>query len=260
MQDASKRRKVRREKSPDLCTFCIAVRLPAQKACATKPVPWRRCFSNVRAAGFFIYKSIGYTYRTYTISAQGGSRNVAAETSVVGDIAERYGLAVYELADEAKSLDEVASDLESLRTLIAESDDLTKVLRSPVIDRDDKAKALNTILEQGGAHALTRRFIGVVAENNRLFVLADMITAYLAELSRRRGEITAEVTSARPLNDDQLQQLTESLREKLGGKIAVEPNVDPSLIGGLVVRVGSRMIDASLKTKLQRLQYAMKGA
>jgi F-type H+-transporting ATPase subunit delta len=87
-----------------------------------------------------------------------------------------------------------------------------------------------------------------------------MITAYLAELSQRRGEITAEVTSARALNDEQLQQLTESLRAKLGGKVAVEPNVDPSLIGGLVVRVGSRMIDASLKTKLQRLQSAMKGA
>jgi F-type H+-transporting ATPase subunit delta len=185
---------------------------------------------------------------------------VAASQSVVGDIAERYGLALYELADEAKSLDEVAGDLESLKALIAESDDLAKLLRSPVIDRDDKTKAIATILEQGGANSLTRRFVGVVAENNRLFVLADMITAYLAELSKRRGEITAEVTSARPLNDDQLQQLTESLRAKLGGKVAVEPNVDPSLIGGLVVRVGSRMIDASLKTKLQRLQYAMKGA
>ncbi|MGB1824829.1 MAG: ATP synthase F1 subunit delta, partial [Candidatus Puniceispirillaceae bacterium] len=111
-----------------------------------------------------------------------------------------------------------------------------------------------------GAGELTRRFVGVVAGNNRLFALDAMITAYLAELARRRGEITAEVTSARALNDEQLQQLTESLRAKLGGKIAVDPKVDPSLIGGLVVRVGSRMIDASLKTKLQRLQYAMKGA
>ena len=182
---------------------------------------------------------------------------MAANASVVGNIAERYGLALYELADEAKSLDEVASDLESLKALIAESDDLTKLLRSPVIDLVEKTKAINTILEKGGANALTRR---VVAENNRLFVLAEMITAYLAELSQRRGEITAEVTSARALNDEQLQQLTESLRAKLGGKVAVEPNVDPSLIGGLVVRVGSRMIDASLKTKLQRLQSAMKGA
>ena len=185
---------------------------------------------------------------------------MAAKTSVVGDIAERYGLALYELADEAKCLDEVAGDLESLKSLITDSADLDKLLRSPLIDRDDKARAMTTILEQGGANALTRRFVGVVAENNRLFVLAEMITAYLAELSRRRGEITAEVTSARPLNDEQLQALSESLRAKLGGKVSVEPHVDPSLIGGLVVRVGSRMIDASLKTKLQRLQYAMKGA
>ena len=205
-------------------------------------------------------KSNGYCKSYQQNSAQGGQSQVAAKVSVVGDIAERYGLALYELADEAKSLDDVASDLESLKALIAESDDFAKLLRSPVIDRNAKTKAVSTILEKGGADSLTRRFVGVVAENNRLFVLAEMITAYLAELSRRRGEITAEVTSARPLNDDQLQQLTESLRAKLGGKVAVEADVDPSLIGGLVVRVGSRMIDASLKTKLQRLQYAMKGA
>ena len=185
---------------------------------------------------------------------------MAADSGVVGNIAQRYGLALYELADEAKNLDDVASDLESLKALIAESSDLEKLLRSPVIDGEEKMKAMNTILERGGANPLTRRFIGVVAGNNRLFVLADMISAYLAELSHRRGEITAEVTSARPLKDDQLQQLTESLRAKLGGKVAVEPSVDPSLIGGLVVRVGSRMIDAWLKTKLQRLQFAMKGA
>lgn len=185
---------------------------------------------------------------------------MAAETSIVGDIAQRYGLALYELADEARSLDEVASDMESLKALIAESDDLSKLLRSPLIDRDEKERAMTTILEQGGANELTRRFVGVVAGNNRLFVLDEMITAYLAELSRRRGEITAEVTSARPLNDEQLQALSDSLRAKLGGKVTVDPQVDPSLIGGLVVRVGSRMIDASLKSKLQRLQYAMKGA
>jgi F-type H+-transporting ATPase subunit delta len=185
---------------------------------------------------------------------------VAADTSVVGDIAERYGLALYELADEAKHLDEVAGDLADLKELIADSEELTKLLRSPLINRDDKAGAMAAILEQGGANELTRRFVGVAAENSRLFALAAMIEAYLDELARRRGEITAEVTSARALNDEQLQQLTESLRAKLGGKIAVEPKVDPSLIGGLVVRVGSRMIDASLKTKLQRLQFAMKGA
>ena len=205
------------------------------------------------------YQSVK-TNRASKNELQGGSRTVAADTSVVGDIAERYGLALYELADEAKCLDEVASDLADLKELIADSEELTKLLRSPLINRDDKAGAMAAILVQGGANELTRRFVGVAAENSRLFALAAMIEAYLDELARRRGEITAEVTSARALNDEQLQQLTESLRAKLGGKISVEPKVDPSLIGGLVVRVGSRMIDASLKTKLQRLQFAMKGA
>jgi F-type H+-transporting ATPase subunit delta len=217
-------------------------------------------FCHPKGSRLFSFENIRLTQIAPTEFGPGGQSQVAANASVVGDIAERYGLALYELADEAKSLDEVASDLDSLKALIAESDDLSKLLRSPVIDADDKTKAINTILEQGGANSLTRRFVGVVAGNDRLFVLADMITAYLAELSTRRGEVTAEVISARPLNDDQLQQLTESLRAKLGGKVAVEPSVDSSLIGGLVVRVGSRMIDASLKTKLQRLQFAMKGA
>lgn len=230
------------------------------RPCATKRLPRRSQKAGGGAAVGLISKSTGYNKSRKQNSGPGGQSQVAAETSVVGDIAERYGLALYELADEAKSLDDVAGDLESLKALIAESADLDKLLRSPLIDSDEKARAMNTILEQGGANPLTRRFVGVVAENNRLFVLAEMITAYLAELSRRRGEITAEVTSARPLNDEQLQALSESLRAKLGGKITVEPHVDPSLIGGLVVRVGSRMIDASLKTKLQRLQYAMKGA
>lgn len=185
---------------------------------------------------------------------------MATNTGVVGDIAERYALALYELADEAKSLDAVADDLSSLKSLVAESADLRKLIASPLIDRDQKASAITAILEKGGANDLTRRFIGLAARNNRLFALPAMIDAYLAELARRRGEITAEVTSARPLKDDQLQALTDRLREKLGSKIAVEAKVDPSLIGGLIVRVGSRMIDASLKSKLQRLQYAMKGA
>lgn len=185
---------------------------------------------------------------------------MATDQSVVGDIAERYALALYELADESRGLDAVAGDLTSLKALIGESADLRKLMNSPVIDRDDKIAAVARVLEQGGAGDLTRRFVGIVARNDRLFALPRMIDAFLAELARRRGEITAEVTSARPLKDDQLQALADSLRGKLGGKVAVEVKVDPSLIGGLIVRVGSRMIDASLKSKLQRLQYAMKGA
>jgi F-type H+-transporting ATPase subunit delta len=185
---------------------------------------------------------------------------VATNTSVIGGIAGRYAAALYELADEAKALDAVAGDLSGLKALIAESSDLARLLRSPLIDRADKETAMNSVLTQAGADDLTRRFIGVVARNNRLFSLPGMIDAFLAELAQRRGEITAEVASAKPLTETQLASISETLRSTLGGRVAVEPRVDPSLIGGLVVRVGSRMIDASLKSKLQRLQVAMKGA
>jgi F-type H+-transporting ATPase subunit delta len=185
---------------------------------------------------------------------------VAANSSVIGGIAGRYAAALYELADEGKALDAVAGDLSALKALIAESADMAKLLRSPLIDRDDKAAAMNSILQQAGANDLTRRFIGVVARNSRLFALPGMIDAFLAELAQRRGEITAEVASAKPLTENQLASISETLRSALGGRVAIEPRVDPSLIGGLVVRVGSRMIDASLKSKLQRLQVAMKGA
>lgn len=185
---------------------------------------------------------------------------MATNSSVIGGIAGRYAAALYELADEGKALDPVAGDLSALKGLIAESPDLAKLVRSPLIDRADKAAAMNSVLEKAGAHDLTRRFIGVVARNNRLFALPGMIDAFLAELAQRRGEITAEVASARPLNESQLNSIAETLRSALGGRVAIEPRIDPSLIGGLVVRVGSRMIDSSLKSKLQRLQVAMKGA
>jgi F-type H+-transporting ATPase subunit delta len=115
------------------------------------------------------------------------------------------------------------------------------------------------ILDQAGTGEMTRRFVLLVARNRRLFALDRMIAAYLAELARRRGEITAQVTSATALDDEQHRALVETLRNEVGAKVQVEVDVDPSLIGGLIVRVGSRMIDNSLRSKLQRLQLAMKG-
>ena len=185
---------------------------------------------------------------------------MATQSNVVGEIAGRYASAVYELADEARVLDETAADLQSLQGLFGESADLQTLIRSPLIDSDAKAAAIDAVLGQAGAGDLTRRFIAVVARNNRLFVLPATIDAFLAELAGRRGEITAEVTSAQPLKQSQLESVTNALRAALGGKVTVDAKLDPSLIGGLVVRVGSRMIDASLKSKLQRLQLAMKGA
>ncbi len=174
-------------------------------------------------------------------------------------LAERYAAALYELADEGKALDRVASDLRSLAKALDESADLTRLIRSPVLGRHEQGRAVKAILDKMGADALTAKFLGLVAQNRRLFALPAMIKAYLAELARRRGEIAAEVTSAVPLSAAQAEAVTASLRQAVGAKVSVETRVDPSLLGGMVVRVGSRMVDSSLKTKLQKMELAMKG-
>ncbi len=174
-------------------------------------------------------------------------------------LAGRYALALLELADERKQLDSVADDLRGLKAAIVESEDLRRLIRSPLFTRIQQSQAMAAILDQAGVGELTRRFVLLVARNRRLFALDRMIAAYLAELARRRGEITARVTSATALDDEQQRALVETLRKEVGAKVQVELNVDPSLIGGLIVRVGSRMIDNSIRSKLQRLQLAMKG-
>ncbi len=184
---------------------------------------------------------------------------MAAEDIGLSGLPGRYALALLELADERDRLDPVADDLRGLRAAIAESEDLRRLIRSPVFTRAQKGRAMTAILDQAGVGELTRRFVLLVARNRRLFALDSMIGAYLAELARRRGEITAQVTSATALDDEQQRALVETLRNEVGAKVQVELEVDPSLIGGLIVRVGSRMIDNSIRSKLQRLQLAMKG-
>jgi F-type H+-transporting ATPase subunit delta len=164
-----------------------------------------------------------------------------------------------DLADEQKALDQVSGDLQTLRSMIGESEDLRRLLNSPVITRDEQRRAMTALMEKAGVGQLTQRFVLVVANNHRLFALPAMIDGYLAELARRRGEITAAVTSARTLSDAQQAALLDALRSAVGSKVQLDLKVDPALIGGLVVKVGSRMIDSSLRSKLQRLQLAMKG-
>jgi F-type H+-transporting ATPase subunit delta len=185
---------------------------------------------------------------------------LAAEDTGLSGLAGRYALALLELADEQKALDPVAEDLRGLKAVIAESEDLRRLIRSPLFTRAQQSAAMTAILDKAGVGELTRRFVLLVARNRRLFALDRMIGAYLAELARRRGEVTAKVASATALNDAQQRALVETLRKEVGAKVQVEMTVDPSLIGGLIVRVGSRMIDNSLRSKLQRLQLAMKGA
>ena len=180
-------------------------------------------------------------------------------TQTTGLIAERYASALYELADSAKALDQVAGDHRSLKAMMAASSDLVRLIRSPVLGRADQSKAVTALAEKAGFHDLTRRFLGTVAANRRLFTLSSVIEGFLAELARRRGEATADVTSAVSLTPAQTAALEEALRSAVGSKVTVDLKVDRSLIGGLVVRVGSRMIDTSLATKLRRLRLAMKG-
>lgn len=174
-------------------------------------------------------------------------------------LADRYAAALFELADEAKELDPVADDLKRLGAMIRDSSDLARLIRSPVIAREDQKRALAALMDKAGLGALTRKFVGLVAHNRRLFALPGMIAAYQAKLAERRGETTAEVVSAKALTAPQLDALADSLRKALGTKVAVDARVDAGLLGGLIVKVGSRMVDSSLRTKLQHLRLAMKG-
>jgi F-type H+-transporting ATPase subunit delta len=184
---------------------------------------------------------------------------VAARGTSQGGLAARYAAALFDLADEQKQLDAVAGDLVALRGMMADSGDLRRLIGSPVLSRGDQGRAMAALLGAAGSGDLVRRFIGLVAQNRRLFVLPAIINAYLAQLAQRRGEITAQVTSARPLDERQRQAVAEAVQRAVGGKVAVDARIDAGLIGGLVVKVGSRMVDSSLRSKLQRLQLTMKG-
>jgi F-type H+-transporting ATPase subunit delta len=184
---------------------------------------------------------------------------VAAEAKGVSGLAERYALALFDLADERKALDAVAGDLRLLRGLLRDSAALTRLIRSPVLSRQDQGKAIAAVAETAGITPLTRNFLGLLAQNRRLFALPGMIESFLARLAERRGEVTARVIVAQALSAEQQAAIDEQLRKAVGRKVAVDVEVDSSLLGGLVVRLGSRMIDASLKSKLYRLQLQMKG-
>ena len=144
--------------------------------------------------------------------------------------------------------------------MLSESADLRRLVASPVIGRDEQGRAVAAVLEKADISELTRNFVGVVARNRRLFALDDMCVAYRDLLAARRGEITAEVTSAQPLTDAQRDALEQELRTAMGSKVTLDASVDQALLGGMIVKVGSRMVDSSLRTKLQRLELSLKGA
>jgi len=174
-------------------------------------------------------------------------------------LAERYATALFELAEEKGELDRVADDLKSLRAMLAESADLRRLVASPVTNRAELYKAVAALAAKAGLSGTVANFLGVLIHNGRLFSLDAAIRAFLAHLAAKRGELTARVTSAAPLNETQIAAVSAALKRALGASAALESTVDPSLLGGLVVQVGSRMVDGSIKTKLQRLSLAMKG-
>ncbi len=175
-------------------------------------------------------------------------------------LAGRYASALYELAVEAKATDAVLYDLTELKSLMAKNAELNGVITSPVFARVEQAKAVMAIMEKAGANSLTIKFLGAIADNGRLFALPQIIQAFSKEVARRNGQISAEVVSAVSLDGQRQKAVKETVSKLAGSKnILLEMKVDPSLLGGLVVRIGSRLFDTSVKTKLKRLEAAMKG-
>ena len=174
-------------------------------------------------------------------------------------LSRRYATALFELAEDAKSIRAVEDDGRRLREAIAASPDLRNLLGNPLFGRAETARALTAVARHLQLSPLTTNFLGVLAENRRLPALMPILRAFAAMAAAHRGEVTAEVTSAHALDDDQRAALTRALRERVGRDVMVETQVDPSLLGGLVVRLGSQLIDSSIRTRLNTLAQAMKG-
>ena len=185
---------------------------------------------------------------------------MAAEDPSVSGVSGRYATALFELARDEKSVDAVKADLDKFAALLNESADLARLVRSPVFTADDQRKAIGAVLAKAGISGITANFLSVLVSNRRLFVVSDVIRAFNALVARFKGEATADVTVAEPLSDKNLDALKSALKTVTGKDVALNVKVDPSIIGGLVVKLGSRMVDSSLRTKLNSIKHAMKEA
>jgi len=186
---------------------------------------------------------------------------VAGKDPIISGMAGRYANALFELALDNKAVDAVKADLERFDRLIADNPDLNRLVRSPVFGADEQLRALAAILDKAGIKGLAANFLRVITANRRLFAVRDMIRAYRGLAARHKGEVTAEVTVAEPLSDKNLEALKGALKSVTGGKeIDFDVKIEPAIIGGLIVKVGSRMVDSSLRTKLNAIKIAMKEA
>lgn len=183
------------------------------------------------------------------------------ETSggIQASLSGRYAVALFDLARDGKTLDTVADSLAAIKAAIAESTDFKGLINNPVLSRDAAGKTVAAVASSLGTDPLTTKFLGVLAENRRLGQLPAIIRAYETLLSNHKGEARAEVTSAHPLDAEQLTALQKSLKARVGRDVAVDAKVDPAILGGLVVKIGSQMIDSSIRTRLNSLALAMKG-
>jgi F-type H+-transporting ATPase subunit delta len=185
---------------------------------------------------------------------------VATEDPSVSGVSGRYATALFELARDEKSVDAVKADLDRFDAMLADSADLKRLVRSPVFSAGAQAGALTAVLKKAEISGISANFLKVLTANRRLFAVVDVIRAFRALVAKFKGEATADVTVAEPLNDKNLDALKAALKTVSGKDVALNVKVNPSIIGGLVVKLGSRMVDSSLRTKLNSIKHAMKEA
>ena len=185
---------------------------------------------------------------------------MAAAEPIVSGMAGRYATALFDLAQETNAIDAVKADLERFNGLVAESSDLTRLVRSPVFSADEQLQALSAVLERAEIGGLAAKFLKLVTTNRRLFAVRDMVKAYRQLAAEHKGEATAEVTVAERLKDEHVAALRSALKAVSGKDVDLDIRIDPAIIGGLVVKLGSRMVDTSLRTRLNAIRHAMKEA
>ena len=186
---------------------------------------------------------------------------MAGEDSTVSGVAGRYARALFELALDAKSVDAVKADIEKFAAMIADSADLNRLVRSPVFGAEERSRALAAVLVKAEIGGLASNFLMFVTANRRLFAVGDRIREFRKRVARWKGEVTAEVTAAEQLSDAHLEAIKSTLKSITGEKsVDLHVKIDPAIIGGLTVKLGSRMVDSSLRTKLNAIKHAMKEA
>lgn len=187
-----------------------------------------------------------------------GRVDVSESASISSGIAERYALAVFDLAKEGKELKKLEANLDDLSAALADSSDLTDLIQSPIYSREAQSKAISAVAVQMGLIQTLQSVLALMASKRRLFVLPQMINRLRDQIAEEKGEVTADVTSAVKLTAAQSKTLASTLKAKIGKTVKINATVDEALIGGLVVKVGSKMIDTSIRSKLNSLQNAMK--